>query len=420
MAGAPQDLHETIRRLAAAALSAVDPVRRVADALAVQGDRFSAVLALGKAAAAMARGAAPALVPSCRRLLLRPHTSPALRLPSWEELSGGHPLPDEGSLAAGARLRRWLTDLGEHDHLLALVSGGASACVELPARGLGLDDIVATQRALQGSGLPIEAVNAVRKHVSQLKGGGALRASRGRVLALLLSDVPGDAPAVIGSGPFAADPTTFVTALSAVAGLDVPEAVRAHLAAGAAGAIPETLKPRDPDLERVAAVLLAGVRTAPAAAAAEARRLGFAAHERDLAGEAAVAAEELVVRGRSLEGQSAGLFLGGETTVTLGAAVGRGGRNQELALAAARILDGSTTELVRALATDGEDGTTGVAGAVVDGASWQEMRHLGVDPDAALAHHDSHTALAALNNALLATGPTGTNVADLVIYLRRG
>ena len=216
-------LHEAARRLAAAGLAAVDPAALVSRELASRREPFSAVLALGKAAAAMARGAArPVIGLGARRLLIRPHSSPALRDPAWEEISGGHPLPDEGSLAAGARLRRWLSELSDSDRLLALVSGGASACLELPARGLTLPDMVAVQRALQRSGLSIDAVNAVRKHLSQLKGGGALRASRGRVIALLLSDVPGDDPAVVASGPFAADPTTFGEALAAIRRLPAP------------------------------------------------------------------------------------------------------------------------------------------------------------------------------------------------------
>jgi glycerate 2-kinase len=414
-------LAEVARRLAAAGLAAVDPARLVAAELARREGPFTAALAIGKAAAAMARGAgaALALTPRARRLLVRPHTSPALRDPAWEELSGGHPLPDEGSLAAGARLRRWLSELSGDDRLLALVSGGASACLELPARGLALEDLVAVQRTLQASGLPIEAVNAVRKHLSQLKGGGALRASRGRVLALLLSDVPGDDPAVIASGPFTADPTSYRDALAALVGLDVPQAVLAHLEDGAARQAPETLAPGDPDLARVETVLLAGVRTAPRAAAEEARRMGFLAEEGDLTGEAAAAAEDLVARGRRLGGGRAALLMGGETTVTLGLRAGRGGRNQELALAAARVLAGSPDEVVLALATDGEDGTTGVAGAIVDGTSWGALARAGIDPARALARHDSHTALAALPQALVATGPTGTNVADFGIYLRR-
>jgi glycerate-2-kinase len=413
-------LHDMARRLATVALAAVDPERLVREALAARPRRWAAALALGKAAPAMARGAAEALSGGERRprLLVRTHGTPGLLDPAWEQLSGGHPLPDRQSLAAGERVLRWLGELPPGAPLLVLVSGGSSACVEAPAGGLKLEELTATQRALLGSGLPIHAFNAVRKHLSELKGGGALRHSRGPVLALLLSDVPGDDPGTIGSGPFAADPTTYAEALAAVASLPVPERVRQRLAAGARGELPETVKPGDPELARVESVLVGSVATAVAAAAGEARRAGFTVATGDLAGEAAVAGRTLVERGRALGGGGLAVILGGETTVTLGPDAGRGGRNQELALAAARALAGGRGELVLTLATDGEDGPTRYAGGIVDGDSWAAMTRAGIDPAAALAGHDSERALAALPGALLETGSTGTNVGDLAVYLR--
>ena len=354
------DLPSIARRIAAAALAAVDPERLVLEK--VGETRFDAVLAVGKAAAALARGVPD---PPARRLLIRPHTSPALGDPAWEELSGGHPLPDRHSLAAGERLRDWLTEIGPGETLLALISGGSSACIELPADGLSLNDVIQENRRLLASGLPIGEVNAVRKRLSTLKGGGALRLTRGRVVALLLSDVPGDDPGTIGSGLF----------------------------------------------EGAETVLLGSVRTAVAGAAAEAQ--GFSVTEGDLQGEASKAGRSLVERGRSLSGNAVALILGGETTVTLSPDSGRGGRNGELALAAARDL--SDCEVVLALATDGEDGMTGTAGAVVDGRTWKACP----DPETALARHDSLTALETVPGALLRTGVTGTNVGDLALYLRR-
>lgn len=420
-------LHDLARHLAAVALTAVDPERLVRDELSRRGERFGAAVALGKAASAFVRGVKEvpgALDVRAPRLLLRTHAAPALLDPAWEQRSGGHPVPDRQSLAAGERLERWLGEIPDGAPLLVLVSGGASASVEAPAPGLGLEDLVAAQRALLASGLPIQAVNAVRKHLSRIKGGGALRAaSRSpRILALLLSDVPGDDPATIASGPFAADPTTYAEAADAVSGLAVPEAVRRHLAAGVRGELQETLKPGDPLLDRVETVVAGSARTAAAAVAAEARRRGLSAVDAALAGEASQTARDLVERGRALAGTVDGtgfvLVLGGETTVTLTGGSGRGGRNQELALAAAREIAGSPDELVLALATDGEDGPTRAAGALVDGATWEAVRRAGIDPDAALARHDSHPALAAVPGALLETGPTGTNVGDLAVYLR--
>ncbi len=418
-------LHDLARRLVAVALAAVDPERLVREALASRTasrtERWGGVLALGKAAPGLARGAGAALAPGAvpRRLLVRTHGAPALLDPGWEQLSGGHPLPDRQSLAAGRRVMSWLAELPAETPLLALISGGSSACVEAPAGGLTLEELAATQRALLASGQPIQAFNAVRKHLSELKGGGGLRACRAPVVALLLSDVPGDDPGTIGSGPFAADPTTFAEALAAVAPLAaVPERVRLRLAAGARGELAETLKPDDPAAGRVSTVLLGSAATAGAAVAAELRRRGYAAVEDGLAGEAAPAGTALVRRGRALPGDCAALVLAGETTVTLGPAPGRGGRNQELALAAARELAGGRDEVVLTLATDGEDGPTRYAGGVVDGTGWERMARAGIDPGAALARHDAQRALAALSGALLETGITGTNTGDLAVYLR--
>jgi hydroxypyruvate reductase len=423
----PARLHDLARRLAALALTAVDPERLVRDELARRGPalRCDAVLALGKAAAGLARGARalPPIPLRPRRLLIRPHASPVLLEAGWEQMTGGHPLPDRQSAAAGARLERWLAEIEEGQTLLALVSGGSSACLELPAPGLTLDDLAATQRALLASGLPIGTVNTVRKHLSALKGGGALRRTRGRVLAYLLSDVLGDDPSAIGSGPFAADPSTYWDALAAVRPLaGVPDRVRRHLESGVRGEILETVKPGDPALARVETVVLGSARTARAAVAAELRRQGFSVEEGDLEGEASTAAAGLVARGRSLPGETVAVVLGGETTVTLQGPAGRGGRNTELALAAAQALSGVTPgveEVVLALATDGEDASSRSAGGVVDGHVWEAARSARVEPEAALARHDSYTALRAVPGALLDTGITGTNVGDLAVYLRR-
>lgn len=422
-------LQELARRMAAQAVAAVDPERLVRDELQRRlalGTRFAAVLAVGKAAAGLARGTRSIFAYSPRRLLIRAHSSPALLDPGWEQMSGGHPFPDRQSAAAGARLQAWLSRSDPAHTLLALISGGASACVELPAPGLTLEDLAAAHRALLGSGLPIDRVNAVRKHLSALKGGGALASTPGRVVALLLSDVPGDDPSTLASGLFAGDPTSYEDALAAVADLAVPAAVRRHLEAGARGEIPETVKPGDPALERVEHTVIGNVWTAVAAVAGEARRQGVRTEEGSLGGEAAAAGRELVARGRALEGERVALVWGGETTVTLHRGEpgheGRGGRNGELALAAAGALrdGGAAREMVLALATDGEDGATRTAGALVDGGTWKAVRRAGIDPATALARHDSLPALAAVPDALLRTGATGTNVGDLAIYLRDG
>ena len=400
--------------LARAALVAVDPTRLVRRELAARPFAASALLALGKAAAAMAAAVEPAGRPA---LLVRPRTAPALGRAAWEELAAGHPLPDRDSLAAGRRVFAFVGALGPGDRLLVMLSGGASACVERPAAGLSIDQLAATNRALLGGGLPIDRCNAVRKHLSTIKGGGLLQATAARVRVLLLSDVPGDDAATIASGPFAADPTTFADALAAVAGLELPPAVRRHLAAGAVGRRRETLSPDAAELVRVEHHLLAGRLAAADAAAREAAARGFSVARRELAGDAEAAAERLVGDGRALAGSRVALVAGGETTVELGASPGTGGRNQQLALAAARRLAGGAGEVLLALATDGVDGVSEAAGALVDGRTWMQIGAAGKDPGAALAGRDATPALATAG-ALLAGGATGTNVADLALYLR--
>jgi glycerate 2-kinase len=404
---------EVARALASAALAAVDPERLVRESLAARGGRFTAAVALGKAAPAMARGAGSI---GRRRLLVRPHSTPALFLPAWEQKSGGHPLPDRQSLAAGECLLRLLAALNPSDSLLVLLSGGSSACVEQPVAGIPFEDLLAVHRALLDSGLPIGTVNAVRRRLSAIKGGGALRATRAsRITQLLLSDVPGDDPATLGSGPFVADAASAAeaAAVEAIQGLTVPPRVRAQLEEGMRG--PRAAEAPD---GRVETLLLAGPRTAALGAMAEARRRGFVSTTGDLSGEATLAGRELVAAGRRLQGSEVALIWSGETTVRLAGDRGQGGRNLELALAAARELAGSSGELVVTLATDGVDGNTRAAGGIVGGETWSALGAAGIDPAAALARHDSFRALSAVPGAVLTTGPTGTNVSDLAIYLR--
>lgn len=402
--------------LARVGLAAVDPQRLVRAELEQRPVGATALLALGKAAAAMASAIEPRGRPA---LLVRPRRALALGRSDWEEIEGGHPVPDPASLAAGRRVHGFVTALGPGDRLLVLLSGGASACLERPAAGLSLADLAATNRALLASGRAIDAVNAVRKHLSTIKGGGLLRATSARVVVLLLSDVPGDDPATVASGPFAADPTTFADALAAVDGLEIPPAVRRHLEAGARGERRETLGADARELVRVEHRLLAGRDAAADAAAGAAAAQGLAVTRAELAGDAEAAAARLVEMGRRLAGERVALVASGETTVELGENPGIGGRNQQLALAAAGELASASGELLLALATDGVDGESPAAGAIVDGATWARIVVAGIDPQVALAARNATPALAAAD-ALLAGEASGTNVADLVLYLREG
>jgi glycerate 2-kinase len=259
----------------------------------------------------------------------------------------------------------------------------------------------------------------VRKHLSDLKGGGlaGAAAGAGQAVTLVLSDVVGDPVEVIASGPTVPDPSTYADALAVFEGrgADVA-AVRAHLAKGVAGELPETPKSWEELVSQTIAVVGSG-RTAAEAAAGEARRLGLDVRVVgiDITGSAAAAAARLVGEGRHLPSGGMAVFAGETTVEVLGA--GRGGRNQELALAAALLLDGEPAVVVASLGTDGVDGPTDAAGGVADGTTVERGRRIGLNAAAALVANDSNTFLAAVGD-LLITGPTGTNVGDLMVAFR--
>jgi len=340
--------------------------------------------------------------------------------------NGGHPVPDAASVEAGlralavanaARLRgEWL---------IVLLSGGASAMMELPVDSVTLDELAATTRVLLASGLPIAQMNAVRKHLSAIKGG-QLGAEARRTMTYALSDVHAPVendPSVIGSGPTVADASTYQDAIDALEranlSVRVPSAVREWLAAGAAGTHAETPKPGD-DRLRDSHVFIAGDRrTVVTAAAAEARSRGYdvTTIERPIVGEARDAAKafiEAAPRG----GRPTALIGGGETTVTLPAdgPVGRGGRNQEFALAIARALPPLAPAVFVSAGTDGIDARTDAAGAFADDTTLRRAAAVGVEIDAALQAHASYDVFARLDD-LLVTGPTGTNLGDVQVLL---
>jgi glycerate-2-kinase len=302
-----------------------------------------------------------------------------------------------------------------------LLSGGASSLLACPAGELTLEDLAATTRALLEAGAEIEQLNAVRKHLSAMAGGRlAQRTAARRVEVLAISDVPGDRLDVIGSGPFAADPTTYADALAVLAERGVlervPARVRAHLEAGARGELDETPKPGDPALSRVHTTLLATNRDAVEVArdAAQRRGLGVRVVSNPLAGEAREAGRWLVALARRARAsQPLCLVAGGETAVTVRGR-GRGGRNQELALAAALALDRGPATALLAAGTDGSDGPTDAAGAFADEGTVERGRRAGVDALAALAENDSYGFFAA-EGGLWVTGPTRTNVMDLAL-----
>lgn len=439
MPGADQagdmDARARLARVFLAAVDAVAPARLMRERI-VPGDapwlRLGArgrarlayrriwLVAAGKAAEAMAREATRLLgsrvvggvvaAPRAARLDRR------LRV-----FAGGHPLPNRRSLAAGRALWTMLGKARASDLVLVLLSGGASSLLVLPARGVTLAEKVCTNDLLLRSRAPIGEVNAVRKHLSRLKGGGlARRAGRARVMALLLSDVIGSSPAVIASGPTAADATTYEDAwriLERHGLLDrVPASVRRRVALGRRGQLAETLKPGEC---RARNVVVADNRRALAAAAAEARSLGFESVilTASLRGETRTAARRLAawIRSRRRRARRICMIAGGETTVEVRGR-GRGGRNQEFALVLAEELRGLEGVHCLSAGTDGRDGPTDAAGAFVDGSTAKRAGRLGIDTKDFLERNDSYGFFRRVGG-LFRPGPTGTNVMDLKIAI---
>lgn len=426
---------ETLEQLLRAALDAVAPARvlpRVLTAdrrLRIGGERLAEgarlrVLAAGKAAAAMAAFVEEIASGSIAGGIVVTKDGHGLSAGSLPVLEAGHPVPDARSEAAGRAFLREAGAGSDTETLLVLLSGGASALLATPLAGLTRDDIARTTALLLASGAPIDELNCVRKHLCDVAGGRLARAARGRnVFLLAISDVPGDRLDVIGSGPCTADPSRYADALEVLRSRGIlasaPAAVRSALETGARGEREESPKPGDASLARVRARVVASNADALAAALAAAGGLGLrpVALGAPLVGEASRAGRRLAALGRSLDCDRPTLVAaGGETTVTL-RGMGRGGRNQELALAAALELEGVRGVSLLAAGTDGTDGPTDAAGAFADGTSVARGRATGRDARADLERNDSNGFFAA-EGGLVMTGPTQTNVMDVALLLR--
>ncbi|MBL3529166.1 MAG: DUF4147 domain-containing protein [gamma proteobacterium endosymbiont of Lamellibrachia anaximandri] len=394
-----------------AALQAVDGRRCVRERLRQRPKKGQiSLVAVGKAAGAMAAGAREILGERIvSALVVSKHghlESVSARLPDWELFEAGHPLPDGRSLAAGDRLIAFLHQKPQRP-LLFLLSGGASSLVESPVDGVGGDFLVRANRWLLGSGLAIGEMNRVRKALSRIKGGGLLHWVGDRpVTVLAISDVPGDEPGVIGSGLL----TPEVITPDGMENFGLPEwldsvvrqAIRQRRIYGGHG----------PAIE-----IIANLEQAKAAAAREARKLGYRVKVVDgfVAGDAAAVGVRLA---DELKVAEPGVTVwGGETTVVLPPEPGQGGRNQHLALAAAGQLQGHDNLWFLSAGTDGTDGPTEDAGALVDGATLTRARNESFDPDQALRQAGSGSLLEASGD-LVTTGPTGTNVMDLMLGLK--
>jgi glycerate 2-kinase len=433
------DLRQQLTRIYRAAISAVDPALLVNAAmdgsLAESGDvpaKIAAAgriffLAIGKAALAMAREVERRLDGKIAGgLAVAPETSAAAPpLPNIRIVTGGHPLPDRFSVEAAEAALGMVREARPGDLLLMALSGGASAMFAVPAKGLTLEDKIAATSALLKSGASIRELNCVRKHLSAVKGGrlAAALSPQAGLISLILSDVPGDDVATIGSGLTAPDPTTFADAIAIMKRRRIwgraPERVRDHLERGAAGEIGETPKGGDPCFADVANVVIGSNQTAVEGAAAEATRIGLSVERgRELRGESDDLGRELARDMIKLAAPGVCVVTGGEPSVTV-RGNGRGGRAQQCALALALELDRTAPQASVAVliaGSDGIDGPTDAAGAFVFPNSVARMRSAGVDPETALQRNDAYRAFDAVGD-LFRVGPTGTNVTDLLIGL---
>ncbi len=382
------------------------------------------LVAAGKAAHGMATSAVRLLGTRLRRGLVVAPVAVEVSGP-LEAIVGSHPVPTPASEGAGRRALAFAKDAPPDGGLLVLLSGGASALMAVPADGVTLEEKARTTNLLLRAGADIGALNAVRKHLSAIKGGWLASDASAPSFTLAISDVVGDDLSVIGSGSTIADPTTFTGALEVLqrhGGIDAyPAAVIARLARGARGELPETPKPGDPRLARSRSWVIGGRHAAMRGAEDEARRRGYVVRvtEAPVTGEARDAAR-LRLAATAAEASGGGrplcLISSGETTVRV-TGPGRGGRNQEFALAGARALESLGASAVLASAgTDGVDGATDAAGALVDSSTIERARRAGLSPQPFLDENDAHAFFNALGD-LIHTGPTGTNVGDLQVLL---
>ena len=407
----PMDPRQTLKTLFDTALAAVSPAHVLPPYLPPPPEGRTVVLGFGKAAAEMAR-AFEARWPAPFEgfaVTRYGHGAPCRAI---EVVEAGHPVPDKAAVAAADRALSLASGLGADDLMVCLASGGGSALLAKPAPGIRLEEKQSLTRSLLACGAAIDEINCVRKHLSAIKGGRlAAAAAPARVATLAISDVPGDDPSIIASGPTVADPTTGAAARAILAryGIEAGPPIAAALA-GPAGETPKTLS-------NARFQIVARARDALAAAARAAEREGIAATVLgdDLAGEAAelgATHARLAVEIAETASEPVALLSGGETAVTLPRpGFGRGGRNTEYLLALAAGLDGAPGIWAIACDTDGIDGTEDSAGAILAPDSLARAAAEGIDARAALAAHDSYGFFDALGD-LVVTGPTRTNVND--------
>jgi hydroxypyruvate reductase len=411
-----------------AAVSAADPLQIVPRHLPPPPRGRTVVVGAGKAAGAMALAVEshwPAEAHLEGVVITRyGHGLPTRRI---RVVEAGHPVPDEHGEGAARDILALARSLGEDDLLLCLVSGGGSSLLALPAEGVSMADLKAVTRQILASGAPVQDMNTVRKHLSAIQGGRLAAATRARVLALVISDVTGDDPTHIASGPCAADPTRYADALEILRRFEVvpPPSIVAHLEAGAQGRVAETPKAGDPALARAENRVIATAHASLAAAAAffQARGVTPMVLGDSVTGESREVAKVYAALARQVRIHShpfrppVALISGGETTVTVRGR-GRGGRCTEFLLSTAIELDGLPDAWALACDTDGIDGSEDNAGAVLAPDALARSRGLGLDARGLLADNDGYGFFSALGD-LVVTGPTRTNVNDYRVILVR-
>jgi glycerate 2-kinase len=423
-----------ITRILSAAINAIDPgdavrrhVTREGDILTISGVSYDlrcfrrvVLLGMGKASLAMSAALANILADLISvGLIITKQASAGSNFP-WTVLEGDHPIPDERSLKAGKNAIELVSSLGPDDLLICLISGGGSALVAAPITGISLADIQSITSTLLASGARIDEINTIRRRLDKLKGGRIVSlASGATVISLILSDVVGNSLETIASGPTAPDPSSLEDSLSIISkyGIDheIPGSVLSILKNS-----PETPKPGHPIFAKVQNIIIGGNLQAAQGALIQAEVEGFHPYlfSAALQGEARQVAFELatMLRQVSMTGDPVAapscIVVGGETTVTL-RGNGKGGRNMELALACVTELADFPRVMLVTLATDGEDGPTDAAGAVVSGETFHRAARLGLNPGLFLERNDSYTFFSALDD-LLKPGSTGTNGNDLV------
>ena len=414
-----------LRRLFDTATAAVSPARVMPRILPAPQLGKVALIAVGKAAASMAEVALDRLLPPSAALVVTREghlTEKIATRQGVEVVEAGHPYPDAESIRAADRALEIAHDLEAQDHLLVLLSGGGSALLAAPADGLSLADKQATTRALLESGATIAEINCVRKHLSRIKGGRlALAAGPARVTTLIISDVPGDDPSFVSSGPTVADHTTLEMARDILRkyAVPMPPAVLRALEDPAN----ETPPADSLGLAGVETQIIARARDALTAAGKEATAAGYLVT--DLGDQLQAEARHLgashaaLARRLSVDGKPRAIISGGETTVAVQNSEGKGGRNLEYLLGLAIALDGAPGISALACDTDGIDGTEDAAGAIVVEDTLDRARELGLDPAEYLRTNNAYTFFAALGD-LVVTGPTRTNVNDFRVILING